>query len=70
MKANGYQGFTDLHFILSRPLSAGEHLELVVGTTDVSDLCVLHGDTLLYQPRTGSSSPRVAFTVRLLGHHA
>jgi hypothetical protein len=43
--------FHPLEFTLSRPLSAGERLELVVGTTDVSDLCVVHGDTLLYQPQ-------------------
>jgi hypothetical protein len=43
--------FQPLEFILSRPPASGEHLELVVGSTDVSDLCLIHGDTLLYQPQ-------------------
>jgi hypothetical protein len=42
--------YRTLIFLLSRPPSTGERLELVVGTMDVSDLCILHGDTLLYIP--------------------
>ena len=49
--------FQTLEFILSRPLTPGEHLELVAGTTDVSDLCTVHGDTLVYQPRAVSLPP-------------
>ena len=41
-----------LVFILSHRPAAGERMGLVVGTEDVSDLCVLQGDTLLYQPQT------------------
>ena len=41
-----------LEFILSRPISAGEHLSLIVGTTDVTSLCTLYGDTLSYRPLT------------------
>lgn len=44
--------FQALEFTLSRPLAPGERLELLTGTTDVSDLCIVNGDTLLYQPRT------------------
>jgi hypothetical protein len=42
--------YEPLEFILSRPVAAGEHMSLVVGTTDVTSLCTLHGDTLRYRP--------------------
>ena len=44
--------FEQLEFILSRSLSAGEYITLVIGTTDVTNLCDVHGDTLRYHPRT------------------
>lgn len=44
--------FEPLEFTLSRPLLAGEHLAVLIGATDVSDLCVVHGDSLSYQPQT------------------
>ena len=42
--------YQSLEFILSRPLSADEHLALIVGTTDVTDVCTVHADTLRYRP--------------------
>ncbi len=45
-----FSRFQPLEFTLSRPLATGEQLELVVGTTDVSGLCVIHHDTVVYQP--------------------
>ena len=49
--------FHPLEFTLTRPLSPGERLELLVGTTDVSDLCTVRGDTLIYQPQVVPLSP-------------
>ena len=42
--------YQPLEFILSRPVSADEHLALIVGTTDVTDVCTVHADTLRYRP--------------------
>lgn len=42
--------FEPLEFTFSRPLSAGEHIVLIIGTTDVTNLCTTHGDTLRYNP--------------------
>ncbi len=42
--------FQPLVVLLSRPPAAGERLGVVIRSTDVSDLCVVHGDTLLYEP--------------------
>lgn len=39
-----------LEFVLNRPLTEGEQVTLLVGTTDVTDLCNLVGDTLRYRP--------------------
>ncbi|MEW6510735.1 MAG: hypothetical protein AB1428_07210 [Bacteroidota bacterium] len=44
--------YHSLEFKLSRELTAGERLGVIVGTTDVSDLCAVRGDTLIYQPET------------------
>jgi hypothetical protein len=41
-----------LEFKLSRPLQGNEHLALLVGTADVTGLCLYHGDTLGYYPVT------------------
>lgn len=40
-----------LEFTLSRPLSHGERVALIIGTTDVTDLCTIHDDTLRYLPQ-------------------
>jgi hypothetical protein len=42
--------YKPLEFILSRPVASGEHVSLIVGTTDVTSLCTLYGDTLSYRP--------------------
>jgi hypothetical protein len=44
--------FHTLEFTLSRTLLPGERLGVIVGTADVSDLCAVRGDTLIYQPKT------------------
>lgn len=44
--------FQPLEFTLSRPPAAGESVHMIIGTTDVSDLCVVRGDRLSYEPRT------------------
>jgi hypothetical protein len=43
-----------LEFMLSRPLEGGERIALIIGTTDVTDLCTVHGDTLRYRPQAVS----------------
>jgi hypothetical protein len=43
--------YEPLEFILSRPIAAKEQLSVIVGTTDVTGLCTMHGDTLRYRPR-------------------
>jgi hypothetical protein len=42
--------YEPLEFILSRPMTAGEHVSLIVGSMDVTNLCTVHGDTLRYRP--------------------
>jgi hypothetical protein len=42
--------YKPLEFILSKPISAGEHVSLIIGNTDVTNLCTLYGDTLRYRP--------------------
>ncbi len=54
--------YAPLDFILSRPLEVGEHLALVVGTMDVTNLCTVRGDTLSYHP-DAVSLPGGAVTV-------
>ncbi|MBK7256256.1 MAG: hypothetical protein IPI01_00205 [Ignavibacteriae bacterium] len=49
--------FSPIEILLSRPLSGGERVALVIGTTDVTDLCRLHGDTLSYQPEALAAPP-------------
>ncbi len=44
--------FSPLEFIMSRPLSGSEHITLVIGTMDVTNLCTMKGDTLSYIPHT------------------
>lgn len=41
-----------LEFTLSRPLSTGERIVVIIGTTDVTDLCTVHDDTVRYRPRS------------------
>ena len=44
--------FQPLEFTLSRPPTGDESVHVIIGTTDVSDLCSIRGDTLHYEPRT------------------
>src|SRR3972149_24386 len=53
MNGNGewVSRFEPLEFTLSRPISVGEHITLIIGTTDVTNLCTIHNDTLSYNPQ-------------------
>jgi hypothetical protein len=53
MNGNGewVSRYEPLEFTLSRPVSVGEHITLIIGTTDVTNLCTTHNDTLSYNPQ-------------------
>ena len=42
--------FAPVQFILEGTVPAGSHLALVIGHTDVTNLCVVRDDTLSYTP--------------------
>jgi hypothetical protein len=54
--------FDPLEFGMSRPVASGERVVLILGTTDVTSLCTIHGDTLTYHP-SGVPLPAGSVTV-------
>ncbi len=44
--------FEPLAFALSRPIASNEQVTLIIGTTDVTNLCIINNDTMSYTPQT------------------